>query len=673
MKIYLISFLFFAILNCADNEKKPNLLLGILGIGKPQTSSNSTANPSNKPESNTAVTNLASSPSSSNNPESNAAVTNSASPQAPTNVAGSVPATNTNSVNSEIPVQLEPEELNPIYRGLSKYIAPFFDWGSVSILLKTLKGIPSYVDYEKSDAYAEFLKLIPPEGIYIGRALPVAIAPNIDCSSLLPVTGNPTYNGEHIQNVTLWKKTGVDKWEYVPGTVKCANVHFGFNHLDSVIYPVIPYWFKEGDDPEKTLAKRDLSNIKKVNELWLDPNSTYRVLVSLDIKAKNGKKLAEIPDWKYNPNQYTPSPVSPHSIDSSLFTFGTENNYYWADFKTMPAPCFKTYFDFSGYGYPYYHQFYNGSEQEAHGTVYSFTPPSVYIPIYSNQYANGYANTIQLTGPALMNKSRLELCSIIPDLCIPNINYLPNRAILNYLDNRYSPDEYDYNREDFTGQCVLNPGKETEYVNVFSRGYYFDKVALKNQCQQKKGIWRNHSYELPSYNFQQTRCSVNSGSGSGGNGNPVCRVASGRIDVTQGNWYETKKEEITNPQNRNKKISISGIHTFWENQKLIYKIKSNCKSGDYNLTILAKNIFGPLPSDFKTFKIKILNKKDGKTYDMEINASDLKYNSGRITLFIDKGDTDLEILWTNDAYKESVYDANIQIKSISLKLVNELK
>ncbi|MDX1958605.1 MAG: hypothetical protein SFU98_08540 [Leptospiraceae bacterium] len=174
------------------------------------------------------------------------------------------------------------------------------------------------------------------------------------------------------------------------------------------IYPIFPYWFKEGDNYEEVLSNRNLNNIKKVNENWLDPNSTYRVLISQDIKLKDkNTKLSELEPWVPN-TILNPNDFQFQYIDSYPFFSGKgyENNYYWEEFKTKGSPCFKTYYD-----------------------------------------------------------------------------------------------------------------------------------------------------------FRQTRCNANSG--SGGNGNPVCRAARGKIDVTQGRWYETKKEEIINPKNQNKKIKVSGLQTFW--------------------------------------------------------------------------------------------------------------
>jgi hypothetical protein len=638
MKIYLLSLLVFAFMGCSDNEKKPKAILGVLGLGKTTSSSNATANPSN-------------------NPESATAITNSASPATPTNPSGGVPATNANSVSSQIPII--PDSDSGIFNQVvTKYIIPFFEWQSFVRNLHLVNG--------NSPAFGEFFNGIPPEGIYIGRAIPIAISPNLDCNSLKSIPNNPTYNGEHIENITLWKKTGTDKWEYVPGYVKCINPLRGLNQVAGEFDKIFPYWFKAGDEYEKSIFYRDLTSLKKVNELWLDPNSTYRILISQNLKVKGNFKLSELEDWKFNPEQFSYAPLQDYY---HLGPNATENNYYWAEFKTMPAPCFKTFYDFSGPGYTYYNQFFPELQSNQASFQFSFTPPEAYIPNNLSRWAFGDAVNIQLTGPALMNKTRLEVCGSVPELCIPNVNYYSGMSILKYLDTY--EDLAFQNESNFLAQCIMNPGKENEYLIVYNRGNYTNKTPLKNQCIQKKGLWRNFSSELANHDFRLTRCSANSG--TGGNGIPVCKAASGRLDLTQGSWYETPKEEILNPQNPNKKIPVSGIHTFWENQKLIYKVKANCKAGEYNLSILAKNIFGPLPSDFKTFKIKILNKKDGKSYYIEIKASDVKYQNGIVKLFLDKGDSDLEILWTNDAYKESAYDSNIQIKSVSLKLISELK
>lgn len=113
---------------------------------------------------------------------------------------------------------------------------------------------------------------------------------------------------------------------------------------------------------------------------------------------------------------------------------------------------------------------------------------------------------------------------------------------------------------------------------------------------------------------------------------------------------------------------VKGIHTFWADQPLYLRVRNNCQAGWYKLKIVAKNYSGPLPADYSHYTLDVSNETYGDSLGgVHIKAADDGYNRGRKLVYLDTGDTDLKLNWINDAYKEGVYDANIQIKRIKLK------
>ena len=113
---------------------------------------------------------------------------------------------------------------------------------------------------------------------------------------------------------------------------------------------------------------------------------------------------------------------------------------------------------------------------------------------------------------------------------------------------------------------------------------------------------------------------------------------------------------------------VKGVHTYWANQPLYLRVRNNCQAGWYKLKVVAKNIHGPLPDFYSHYNLSVYN----ETYDqalggIHIKAEDDRYRRGRMMVYLEAGDTDLLLKWTNDAWKKGVYDANIQIKRVRLK------
>ncbi len=110
-------------------------------------------------------------------------------------------------------------------------------------------------------------------------------------------------------------------------------------------------------------------------------------------------------------------------------------------------------------------------------------------------------------------------------------------------------------------------------------------------------------------------------------------------------------------------------YTFWANQVIGYTFK-NLQEGEYEVTITAKN-FGTLPLDKKYKEFDIEVDSDYDSASMKIKADDKSWNKEKIKMNFAEGENTLYITWTNDSYKEKEYDANIMIKSISIKKVQK--
>ncbi|GIX43251.1 MAG: hypothetical protein KatS3mg129_2984 [Leptospiraceae bacterium] len=152
-----------------------------------------------------------------------------------------------------------------------------------------------------------------------------------------------------------------------------------------------------------------------------------------------------------------------------------------------------------------------------------------------------------------------------------------------------------------------------------------------------------------------------------------CKVKIKEIDTSKGRWYNTEESLLPHPKKQGKFIKAKGIHTYWANQKLLVKVDNNCEGGKYKLVVVAKNL-GKLPEWYHYFNVKVFNEKTGENLGtMLIRASDKSYHRGRLIITLPEGESILNILWTNDAYKEGEYDANIQIKRIKIKKIKHHK
>ncbi|MCB1316437.1 MAG: hypothetical protein KDK27_10815, partial [Leptospiraceae bacterium] len=140
-----------------------------------------------------------------------------------------------------------------------------------------------------------------------------------------------------------------------------------------------------------------------------------------------------------------------------------------------------------------------------------------------------------------------------------------------------------------------------------------------------------------------------------------CKQRSYDLDSSQGKWYSDPGKGNAGPE---------GIYTYWQRQPLTLRVKGNCASGWFEMEVKARNIHGPLPEFYKEFSIDVTNQTDNIRHGtLLIDASDTGYKTGSLYVYLGKGDSDIALDWTNDAYKKDEYDANLQIHSIKLKPV----
>lgn len=112
-----------------------------------------------------------------------------------------------------------------------------------------------------------------------------------------------------------------------------------------------------------------------------------------------------------------------------------------------------------------------------------------------------------------------------------------------------------------------------------------------------------------------------------------------------------------------------GIVTYWAKQNLFLNVKGG-QPGWYRLVIVAKNQ-GVLPDDYDRFSFSIESGNDSIA-SVSVKASDKTYNRGSAIFKLDRpAGTQLNILWTNDAYLKDKYDANVNIKKIRLVKIKE--
>ncbi len=234
------------------------------------------------------------------------------------------------------------------------------------------------------------------------------------------------------------------------------------------------------------------------------------------------------------------------------------------------------------------------------------------------------------------------------------------------------------------GLCIQNPGKPNETVITYFE--YDDRAAARAACN---GIWRESGPNFAEPNFshageyiapgtvRKVPVSICPNTSPGGTGSGVgtslpagqtCEGRSIEIDTSAGKWFATPDALIPNPGKPGKITHTKGIHTYWQDQPLILRIKKNCQEGYYKVTLKGMNFDGPLPDFYKAFAVSVKQGGDDVGAVL-IPASDSLYSTGSVILYLKKGDNEFDLRWLNDAYKEKTYDANFQLNGVSIAFV----
>jgi hypothetical protein len=150
--------------------------------------------------------------------------------------------------------------------------------------------------------------------------------------------------------------------------------------------------------------------------------------------------------------------------------------------------------------------------------------------------------------------------------------------------------------------------------------------------------------------------------------------AKGKVAENKAKRQEEIKAEIARYRTEIQQIKTrygvnrfqDGIWTAWANQVLLVNARVE-KAGWYRLRLVAKNIHGPLPDFYSHFNVHVSNETSGKDIGgVSIKATDASNQANGVWVYLERGDNKLKLLWTNDAYKKDVYDANINIRKIAL-------
>ncbi|MCE9599061.1 MAG: hypothetical protein K8S54_13945 [Spirochaetia bacterium] len=372
------------------------------------------------------------------------------------------------------------------------------------------------------------------------------------------------------------------------------------------------------------------------NVTYFEPNSTYRVLVSSALKDQHGTPLGD---------------------SNTLGDISAAGAFLGVEFETAAGPCVPSYFESIGQGWGQGH--------------YRFSLGS--YPL------NPQENTCMIpAGPALRSLDTIQGATVMRPGVVESLRPGNWKA---YSTGAYSCAAplviNDYNQHVSSyppvALCIHRAGEPNEFVEAITYGTV-DIATAKARCP--RWIQLRSDPIDPDESYPTTSLNVSEGSENWKQNNnfrcekepsghnPETCENSITLDTTQGRWYETPSTPVQVPGG--KTIKQKGFHTFWDYEKLYLRVRGNCKPGWYSLKLTAMNYGGPLPEGYAAYYVSITNERDQKAYGLSVKASESAYNSGTVAVWIDKGDSDLSIRWTNDAYLEGKYDANLQIKAITL-------
>ncbi|MCB1306892.1 MAG: hypothetical protein KDK30_01870 [Leptospiraceae bacterium] len=213
--------------------------------------------------------------------------------------------------------------------------------------------------------------------------------------------------------------------------------------------------------------------------------------------------------------------------------------------------------------------------------------------------------------------------------------------------------------------CILNAGTRSEYALHIEKSDGIDLQPIKADCTARNGLWRADTrYEAANTDFCSTT-QPDEFTDTPDSTGEQCSDVRMHLDLAGSNWFQTPPNRA--PNNKKGKRTGGGMHTYWQNEPFYIDIENNCAAGWFALQVGASNIHGPLPDWYTYFALQITNERDNRTYGLTIPASDLAYFHGSARIWLEQGSNRMRVEWLNDAYARNGYDANIQIKSISLK------
>jgi hypothetical protein len=112
------------------------------------------------------------------------------------------------------------------------------------------------------------------------------------------------------------------------------------------------------------------------------------------------------------------------------------------------------------------------------------------------------------------------------------------------------------------------------------------------------------------------------------------------------------------------------VRTYWPNQTISFEYK-DLEPGKYRIVVRAKN-YGSLglPDNYNGFVVDV-EPSTGEAITLTIPAMVDRFKAARGEFNLEGGDTTIDLTWTNDAYQNGVYDANIEYKTIKLVRIGD--
>lgn len=436
-------------------------------------------------------------------------------------------------------------------------------------------------------------------------------------------------DSDNTNNVQLWKKQDSGSWAQVAGVYP----HCSGNTLR--------LYFKDYNGfPPLNWAVFDY----ELDEYSLEPDSTYRILLSAKLHS------------------------SYHQAANSTGKFGIINargsinpDGQWAgiEFRTSNAPCFESYHD----RWPMMGRACIFTKHQ-NGHLVDFGCAMQSWP--GGDLDNG-ASFDEACGPDLFPE--VDFTSDDNQIrklygCDPH-PYMDPNDYDNHWHNIHNNPVKDLKEFEGTQGCVLNARTPHEMVRMYIPNHSSEDNSTCDGLPRDSVPYYNGTGKYgPDEYYSMYRRAACEGRPPEPEPDPGqgC-VESVNLMTDNGNWFQTPDQSFINSKGR--KIKISGIHTYWENEKLGLEINA-CRTGWYRLSARAINIYGPKPDFYGAYHLNLVSQEDGRKYGLSIKADEEQYRNGSTFVFLYEGQNKIDATWTNDAYLENVYDANLQLKQVNV-------